>query len=677
MADIQLSLRTICWSVFVAALVIPARADPVSVATLLRQGSDFGKLSAARNWRMHLDSSHDRTGGNKDDQNFLSMDGATATLADLKGPGAVVRIWSTAVAETDGHLSSEPTGQLKIYLDDQPVPVIDLPFVDLFKKGQDPFVPPLTRAASAAYLCYLPIPYAKHCRITVDNPRSLFYQINSLSFPAGTKVRSFALPLTAEDQGALSQATKAWSNPGGMTEYGASTCETVSAQLALEAGGSAGPAELKGSGVVRSVQLNIPDIDDVQLRRLILRAWFDGHQVPDLEAPVADFFGNAYGRAAFDTIFLSQNDHGEMSCRLPMPFAKKARFSIENGNKTPVTVNIVLAIQRGKVDTARNFYLHADFNQELTVKGKPHLWAHVAGQAGHLAGVVQTMQSGRTLGYCEGDSQYRVDEERFDTGKVDTTVIGPANGTGTEDDFNDAWYFSDAAHVRPLNACLVRQDMGRINAFRFFLNDAPVWKESIDAQLEHGGLNDTSGEYYSSVTFWYGKGERQPLAPMPAASTLGFPGVKLEVQGRVLEGESLVGDAKAGGGTVRIQTMDGLQHAWSEKQQLLWREAKIGDKLDLSFPVPEPGEYQLDWCVTKGPDYGCFSLAIDGSSLEGGFDACDDRTVNIGPFSLGGKVSLKVGTSHLVVTLIGKNQKSTGTSFGLDALVLRRLPKDK
>jgi len=182
------------------------------------------------------------------------------------------------------------------------------------------------------------------------------------------------------------------------------------------------------------------------------------------------------------------------------------------------------------------------------------------------------MQSGRLLGYCEGDDQVRVDDEKFiPSVKFPTTVITPSNGTGTEDGFNSAWYFSEGVKPLPMNGCLIRQDFGRIDAYRFFLNDAPVFQQSLDTQIEHGGLNDSQGEYYSSVAFWYGNGERTSLAPMPAAATLGFPKITFQGFPNVIEGESLVPKAKATSGTVQVQEMTGLQNVWSGDSQLLWK----------------------------------------------------------------------------------------------------------
>jgi hypothetical protein len=643
--------------------------DTVSVASLLRQETDFTTLPMHRNWRTNLASSHDPTGGNADAQQFLSFKNGRAVLADLKGPGAIVRFWSTAVYnKPNGQLTSDPSGQLKIYLDDNPTPVIDEPFADFFDQHA-PFVQPLTDHYGAATISYLPIPYAKHCVVTLDQPQDQFYQIQSLAFPAGTKVRPFALPLTAEDEGALKAAGKNWMRAAQPAPPSASE---------MPVGSPLKPGKMDENTTTNSIKpvpglvtrfWVLTDATNQQLRNLVLRAWFDGHKIPDIEAPIADFFGNAYGRKEFNSFFFS--DNGSLNCFFPMPFKQGAHFAIENRNQVPVQVAFGWDIKPHDF-TPNTEYFHADFNQEITQPGKPHAWLKIAHEAGHFVGVVQTMQGNHTLGYCEGDGQVRVDEQPWGKSapQFPDTVVGPWNGTGTEDDFNSAWYFQDGVVARPMNGCLVREDLGRIDTYRFFVNDAPVWQDSIDAQIEHGGLNDSSGEYYSSVAFWYGPGERQPLAPLPA--DLSFPPEQFsegDPHNTVIEGESLVETAKATGGKVEVEKMPGLLNVWSGGAQLAWTGAKAGDTLDLTINIPVAGDYSLLAFASHGPDYGAPQYAIAGKYLPWNDQAyTPGEPVNVRQDW--GTATLPAGPCHLTIKMLGADAQSKGTRFGLDLLDL-------
>ncbi len=651
-------------AVFLSALLaLPAQAAPsvVGVDTLLRSETDLSQMPKLRDWTAHMQSSYDRTGGNGDAQNFLAMNGTTATLADMDGPGAVVRIWS-----------ANANGQLKIYIDDNPTPVIDMPFAKLFDGTLPAFAAPLVQTSTGGFYSYLPIPYAKHCRITVDNPQGLYYHVNYLTFAPNTTVRPFALPLTADEQTALQAAVHAWQLPGA-----ALASQDVSyspRRLTVDAGKTQTVEEERGPGVIRYLELVAPPSAD--LRRLILRCYFDGHQTPDIEAPVADFFGNGYGRKPFTSVFLSQTETGAMEARFPMPFGRSARFTLENGMHSSVGIVWNVGMTREAFQPAEDGYFHAQWFQEVTKRGVPHVWTKVSGQRGHFVGIVQTMAGGRGLGYLEGDEQFRVDDQVWGASKVPTTVIGPWNGTGTEDCFNSGWYFDKGPNALPVNGALVRDEahkLARINAYRWFLNDAPVFQQSIDAQIEHGGANDAPDNDYSSVAYWYATGQTQPWSPMPPASQIEPPHSLIPAPALVLknavEGESLLPTAKATGGKLQEQDMSPFPGAWSNDDQLWWTDGKVGDTLTLMLPA-HPGTFDLLGYFTRAGDYGQVTFTLNGQPVGGVYDAYHAGVVPSGPVPLG-RVTLPDGPASFVVTIHGKNAAATNTLFGLDALVLK------
>ena len=646
-----------------SAGAVDAQSPPgvIGTDTLLRSETDLSTLPLLRNWTSNLQSSYDRSGGNGDMGNYLALNGNTATIADMDGPGAVVRLWSAG-----------STSHIKIYLDGSSTPVIDSAFGGILDGSGLPI------AAALSYnglFSYLPIPYAKHCRITLDNPGGLYYHVNYLSFAPGTKVRTFSWPLTAADQSALAAASDVWKNPGAVISPLPPGAQTKT--VTLGAGKSASVGSEKGPGTISLLQLQAPDADDAGLRQLVLRGYFDGHTVPDIEAPVADFFGDAYGRKPFQSLLLSQDAAGTMQSTFPMPFGRTARFTVENGTQKPQRVLLTLGMKREPFTPGRVGYFHARWMQEITKRSLPHLWAQVRGQRGHFVGVVQTMAGSASLSYLEGDDQFRVDSQKWIASKVPSTVIGPWNGTGTEDAFNNAWYFGGGPNDLAMNGLLMKDSsghVGRINAYRWFLNDAPVFQQSLDAQLEHGGQNDAPDNYYSSVTYWYADGQTQPWSAMPAASSIQpplwprvaqFP--KMDLTNPV-EGEALLATAKMTGGAVSDQYMGDFPSLWSGDNQLFWQGAKLGDTLTLTLPAHTAGTYDLVGYFTKAGDYGQVSFMLNGALLPGTFDGFHAGVINSGAVALG-RVTLPAGVSTLVVTITGKNAGASGMLFGLDALV--------
>jgi hypothetical protein len=108
--------------------------------------------------------------------------GETYTLADIDGPGAIQQIWMT------------PTGCnrhtiFRIYWDHQDQPSVECPIADFFASAftsYNVFAPISSLAICVnpgnAFNSYWPMPFRKHCRMTLENigfdDACIFYQIN-------------------------------------------------------------------------------------------------------------------------------------------------------------------------------------------------------------------------------------------------------------------------------------------------------------------------------------------------------------------------------------------------------------------------------------------------------------------------------------------------------------------
>ena len=97
-------------------------------------------------------------------------------LAEMDGPGCVVRIWSANPGDA---------GKIRIYLDEAKDPVIEAPLAELLGgkwktkidgKETTPFPDPIACERSRGFNLYFPIAYAKHCKITVDKP-DIYYHV--------------------------------------------------------------------------------------------------------------------------------------------------------------------------------------------------------------------------------------------------------------------------------------------------------------------------------------------------------------------------------------------------------------------------------------------------------------------------------------------------------------------
>ena len=117
---------------------------------------------------------------------------STFTMADIDGPGNIEQIWLT------------PTGNwrfsiIRIYWDDQEYPSVECPIGDFFASGWGQFAQMSSLAVcvnpGSAFNCYWPMPFAKRCRITLENISDedmvLYYQINYAEGPVSNQLAYF------------------------------------------------------------------------------------------------------------------------------------------------------------------------------------------------------------------------------------------------------------------------------------------------------------------------------------------------------------------------------------------------------------------------------------------------------------------------------------------------------
>ena len=118
----------------------------------------------------------------------VTLDPQGHVLAEMDGPGAVVRIWSANPADA---------GNVRIYLDNAKDPVIEAPLAELLGgkwktkidgKETTPFPDPIACERSRGFNLYFPIAYAKHCKITVDKS-NLYYHVDYRTYPEGDGYR--------------------------------------------------------------------------------------------------------------------------------------------------------------------------------------------------------------------------------------------------------------------------------------------------------------------------------------------------------------------------------------------------------------------------------------------------------------------------------------------------------
>jgi hypothetical protein len=462
----------------------------------------FDLLPLLRDTRCVQDSSYDRSGGNGDSGHFLRQEGDTAVLADIRGPGCIYRFWSANAA-----------GNLRIYFDGEATPRIACPMQDLFLGKVTPFVAPLVGHKSGGWYCFFPIPFVKSCRIEVTDPGSMYYHVEYQLFPDKTRIRTFTSKLSPQDQQALHTVLDQWNHLGDDPKLPAPATDsldamgqdsstlsgdrnadrTVSGNTGLAAGETRTVATLTGAGEVGALRMKITPADRYTLRQTVLRVYWDGAQKPGIEAPVGDFFGGGFGDQRFAALPCAMTDDG-YACFWPMPFAHSARVELFNAGTTALTDvawNITYRpVTRPLADVG---YFHAQWHRQTTVAGEHFHILQTTGR-GHYVGEHTDMQGDRGIWFLEGDEKFYVDGETFPS----------IYGTGTEDFYTGGWYFDEGTFNLAYHGCTLKSDdMSRVAAYRFQIQDCVPFQHDLKVDIEHGGMNDYPGADYACVAYWY------------------------------------------------------------------------------------------------------------------------------------------------------------------------------
>ncbi|NLE39344.1 MAG: DUF2961 domain-containing protein, partial [Pirellulaceae bacterium] len=99
-------------------------------------------------------------------------------------------------------------------------------------------------------------------------------------------------------------------------------------------------ADLKGPGEIRHMWFTISSVDRRYPRKLVLRVFYDGSDVPSVETPIGDFFAAGNGmRANVKTKPIEVSSYGRaLNSYWRMPFKKSCRVEVQNQSDVRMSV---------------------------------------------------------------------------------------------------------------------------------------------------------------------------------------------------------------------------------------------------------------------------------------------------------------------------------------------------
>ncbi len=420
------------FAILLSILAGEASAQTVSLETMLREMTNPGKMAQfpSPEYQSLQASSYNRASVAPDKPGwFADSDGVSwireeihegkteYVVMDHDGPGCITRMW-TPFFYYDFNNRKGPN--IRIYIDGSTTPLIDECFIELLT-GKGSIKPPFAGLTARAGVCFLPIPFAKSCKITMTD-KAFYNIINYRAYNKDVKIRSFSSKEFVKASELIAQTGKTLGSPP-KTSAPNSLTKTINLQ-------QKGNQTIKlpdGNHAIRQLTLRIdPQAGPQALRSTILQMTFDGEKT--VWCPIGDFFCSGDKINPFHTWSRTVLPDGTMICRYAMPYGKSAEINLFNLQENQVTVWIDVLIDDWKWDD-RSMHFNAYWKPVGSLPGHRFVdmnFIDVHGK-GVLVGDALTVLSPGHGWWGEGDEKIYIDES-------DITRKFPSHfGTGTED----------------------------------------------------------------------------------------------------------------------------------------------------------------------------------------------------------------------------------------------------
>ncbi|WCJ61096.1 DUF2961 domain-containing protein [Fontisphaera persica] len=403
-------------------------------------------------------------------------------------------------------------------------------------------------------------------------------------------------------------------------------------------------------------------------QEMLLRIYWDGHPRPAVEAPVGDFFANAFGeRREVISLPVVVEDADSYNCFWRMPFRQSARMEIINQSEKPISL-LYYNIDWIELDKlpANTPYFYAQYRQEYpAVSGQDYVVLETRGR-GHYVGTVLSVRTRSPAWFGEGDEKIWID------GEAQPSIWG----TGTEDYFLSAWGLKTTS--TPFFGVPYFDQWGIVgghtSAYRWHLADPIVFQKGIKVAFEHYGWisPDENPDYkstswnereddISSVAFWYQTGTPTFAARAPHARERRLP----SLERMIVYARDFLSPAHHGAGDAISQRL-----AVHETPQMLYRPPSASNAwVEIPFTVTNKEPLRLLLRGTTSYDFGRYQPYLNGIKLGGPLDfysaeiaAREFHLLDFWP---------EPGRYVLRLEAVGQNPQSQGCYLGLESVRLR------
>ena len=295
-------------------------------------------------------------------------------------------------------------------------------------------------------------------------------------------------------------------------------------QWPVPAGETAVLGETDAAGCIRHIWMTTSE-DNNNLRRLVLKFYWDGEDTPSVLCPVGDFFGLGHAKAAYYSSVPLQASYLGLNCWFPMPFADGAKVTVANDSETDSFLYFYFDYQEWADPPSDSGLFHACWRRQRVIRrdapegpdrrgnrarlnttGDDNFLVLDAEGKGHYVGCCLHVDTDQPGWWGEGDDMFFVDGEEW-----------PPNihGTGTEDYFCGAWNYNqlNRTYSTPYYGYHFKGNAdytGKHSQYRFHIEDPIYFERSLCLSIEHGHANDRQGDW-TSTAYWYQIDRSDPL----------------------------------------------------------------------------------------------------------------------------------------------------------------------
>jgi len=285
-------------------------------------------------------------------------------------------------------------------------------------------------------------------------------------------------------------------------------------------------ADLDGPGLVTRIWVTVPrKINPGVLRNVALKAWFDDEGEPSVQTPLGDLFGTTFARPREYASAYTAITSGAYLCFFPMPFMRKAVITLENEGRLPVKMFFyqVTWLQLDRDLPEETPYFHCRWHRESCSRNDPPYTVLEAEGRGFYLGCHLDMQ-GKGWPWRLNPARISLPEgygmgvlEGWETIWIDDADAPNVHGTGGEDYFNGAWYFTRVPSTWLTHGVTERRyDTRRVSCYRFHVEMPVCFKQRIKATIDHG-LDNLLPADIDGTTYWYQEEPHVPFGPLPPA----------------------------------------------------------------------------------------------------------------------------------------------------------------